>query len=617
MESQVVENKANKIWQDYLDGVKYQRQMRFTEEFPKFVAFKEGDQWARVTENTKNFPRPVFNFTEMFIKAKRAAVVNQPLSLVFSPLEIYGNEELNDMANEGAQAYSSYAKILWENLDQDMLNSEMIDDALTVGTGIVHYYWDDDITGGKEIKFKGELRGETIDALSFFVENPQERNIQKQGWIILQSRKTVDAVRELAKKNKVNEKLIELIGADNDESGTYDTEVNEMKTNSKVTVLIRYYKKNGEIYYSISTKNVMIVDDKPLTPRVEGEENTFKITLYPVEAVSARIRKRCIYGIGEAKDIITINKLYNQLKAMQSLNAIQCGNPVLLVKPNALKQRFSNAGGQIVTDYYQGGGDGIKYMQPPSFSSVFSQISEEIFNMARTTSGVTDISTGEMTGSNIAASAIIAMQNQAKTPIKELQSRFYNSMKAIGDIWCQFFKAYYTITRNMTIEDEEGNTETKEFLGSKYSEIDFRLKIQVGVASDSESLSVNMLDAMRARNDITKEQYVDLMSDRAMPFKSDLKTMWKKQEESDLVKAMQIVQQQQKIIEQLSAQNEQNKATAMQLTQQLKSDIDTIDSLSNEDKQLEREGKRVSIEKERAAMAQQMMGGASDEMQGM
>ena len=617
MESQVVENKANKIWQDYLDGVKYQRQMRFTEEFPKFVAFKEGDQWARVTENTKNFPRPVFNFTEMFIKAKRAAVVNQPLSMVFSPLEIYGNEELNDMANEGAQAYSSYAKILWENLDQDMLNSEMIDDALTVGTGIVHYYWDDDITGGKEIKFKGELRGETIDALSFFVENPQERNIQKQGWIILQSRKTVDAVRELAKKNKVNEKLIELIGADNDESGTYDTEVNEMKTNSKVTVLIRYYKKNGEIYYSISTKNVMIVDDKPLTPRVEGEENTFKITLYPVEAVSARIRKRCIYGIGEAKDIITINKLYNQLKAMQSLNAIQCGNPVLLVKPNALKQRFSNAGGQIVTDYYQGGGDGIKYMQPPSFSSVFSQISEEIFNMARTTSGVTDISTGEMTGSNIAASAIIAMQNQAKTPIKELQSRFYNSMKAIGDIWCQFFKAYYTITRNMTIEDEEGNTETKEFLGSKYSEIDFRLKIQVGVASDSESLSVNMLDAMRARNDITKEQYVDLMSDRAMPFKSDLKTMWKKQEESDLVKAMQIVQQQQKIIEQLSAQNEQNKATAMQLTQQLKSDIDTIDSLSNEDKQLEREGKRVSIEKERAAMAQQMMGGASDEMQGM
>ena len=211
VENEIVENKANKIWQDYLDGVKYQRQMGFTEDFPKFVAFKEGDQWVRATENTKNFPRPVFNFTEMFIKAKRAAVVNQPLSMVFSPLEIYGNEELNEMATEGAQAYSSYAKILWENLDQDLLNSEMVDDALTVGTGIVHYYWDDDITGGKEIKFKGELRGETIDALSFFVENPQERNIQKQGWIILQSRKTVDSVRELARKNKVDKKLIHFI----------------------------------------------------------------------------------------------------------------------------------------------------------------------------------------------------------------------------------------------------------------------------------------------------------------------------------------------------------------------------------------------------------------------
>lgn len=57
--------KASLIWQDYLCGVKFQQAMGFTVDFPKFIDFKEGKQWASATENTKNLPRPVFNITEM------------------------------------------------------------------------------------------------------------------------------------------------------------------------------------------------------------------------------------------------------------------------------------------------------------------------------------------------------------------------------------------------------------------------------------------------------------------------------------------------------------------------------------------------------------------------
>ena len=67
--------------------------MGFSTEFPKIIEFKEGNQWAAVTENTKNFPRPVFNITEMFIRAKLAERTNQYLTLDYKPLEVFEDEE--------------------------------------------------------------------------------------------------------------------------------------------------------------------------------------------------------------------------------------------------------------------------------------------------------------------------------------------------------------------------------------------------------------------------------------------------------------------------------------------------------------------------------------------
>ena len=264
-------------------------------------------------------------------------------------------------------------------------------------------------------------------------------------------------------------------------------------------------------------------------------------------------RKKCIYGLGIAQDVIAINKAINQLKAMQLLNAIQCGNPALITRPNAIRQKITNQGGQIITDYSPDG-NGLRYLQPPNFSTVFSQLGNEMFELARTTTGVTDVSTGETLGANMAASAIIALQNQAKTPIKELQNRYFSAIKEVGDIWLEFFKAYYNTDRNMMVEDEEGNSENRIFNGSQYADIDYKLKVEVSVASDKETLAVSLLDAMRAREDINKEQYVELMPDGAMPFKADIKEIWKKEKQDVLVQAMGQIKQQQMIIDQLESQ---------------------------------------------------------------
>lgn len=578
--------KAKEIWQQYIDGVRYQQSMGFTTDFPKFISFKEGDQWAAVTENTKNLPRPVFNITEMFIRAKRAAITNQGLSLVYSPLEVFDDEQMQERAEQGAKDFTDFAKIMWENLDQEELNNEFVDDSVTVGTGILHYYWNPNKSGGNQLKWQGNMEGEVLDPLNVFFANPHRHKIQEQEWIIIQDRMTVKSVKDMAKQEGIAEELVRLIGADNNESGEYTAETKEVTENDKITVLIKYFKKDGAVYYSKSIANMMLVEERPLTPEVEGM--TYKMGLYPIAIMPCIRRKKCIYGLGIAQDIIAINKAINQLKAMQLLNAIQCGNPALITRPNAIRQKITNQGGQIITDYSPNG-DGIRYMQPPNFSTIFSQLGNEMFELARTTTGVTDVSTGETLGANMAASAIIALQNQAKTPIKELQNRYFSAIKEVGDIWLEFFKAYYNTDRNMIVEDEEGNAENRIFNGSNYADIDYKLKVEVAVATDKETLAVSLLDSMRERQDINKEQYVELMPDGAMPFKADIKEIWKKEKQDVLVQAMGQIKQQQMIIEQLESQQ------------------------GNAQKSNELLGQALGQIKQQ----EEMMGGMGNEMQGM
>ena len=232
---------------------------------------------------------------------------------------------------------------------------------------------------------------------------------------------------------------------------------------------------------------------------------------------------------------------------MQALGVIRTGNPNILVKKNALKQPLTNEPGQQIEDNYEGGGDGIKFMQPPNFSPEFSKLSSEIFEMARTLTGNTDVSTGEVIGANMPASAIIALQNQAKVPIKEFQSRFFSAMKEVGDIWCQFYKTFYSTARNISV-DNDGDIETQTFRGTDYAGTDFKTKVEVTVSADRESLAMSVLENMKAAGDIDKYQYVELAPDSAIPFKAKIKEMWKEEQNQMLVQAMQIIKQQQEML---------------------------------------------------------------------
>ncbi len=509
---------VTKLWQDFQDGVAFQRQMGFVDEFPRYVRFKEGDQWAAPTERTRNLPRPVFNIVEMFIRNKRSSVLNQAISMAFSPLEAEEGEA-KKRAEQNAHDMTDYAKLLWNRLGQDALSAELIDDAATLGTGVLHYYYDDSIrfAGGRPCL--GEIRGESIDPLSIFFANPQLCDVQKQEYLLIASRRKVEETRALAKQLGCSAEQIACIVRDEVDNGNYGTEPVEPGSNDFCTVLTRYYRKDGRVCFDRATKTVEIAREQSLTP-----PGGRPVTLYPVVLMNWKRRKKCIYGIGEAEGLIPNQKAINFNLAMMLLSVQQTAWPKLLSTPGAIRQPVTNEPGEHLIDYSAGGG-GIRYLSPPEFSTTAVGLSNTILELSRSIAGVSDVTTGEIARGSLAASAIIALQNQAKTPIVEIQHRYWEAVRQVGRIWAQLIGAYYTFERPMTVS-ENGERKRRLFCGRCCRETEFDLRVDVGASSEfGEALSQATLDSFLQNGYITVDQYIELAPDNVVSFRERLRQM--------------------------------------------------------------------------------------------
>jgi len=518
---------TTKLWDEYRAGLEYQSSMGFAADFPVFEAFKEGDQWPAATQRTRNLPRPVFNIVDMFIRTKRAAIVNQPITIQYTPSEYAADPGAASLASNGAKDFTDYARQLWESCEQDELNGELVDDAATLGTGVLHYFFDSSVRGRGEHPFTGEIRGETIDPLNIFFGDPQCRNVQRQPYIIIAQRVDAEKVREQAKAEGLAKDQLKLIsGDDRHEHEGYDAARKELSNRKKVTVLTRYYRKNGAVVYDRCTEHVEIIRERSLTP----DGSAYTITRYPVVVLNWYKRKKCIFGIGECQTLIPPQKAVNFLKAMELMSAQQTAWPKTIVKPGAINQPITNEPGEVLTDYCANG-TGIAYLNPPAMSSGASALAQSIFDLMRTVSGVNEVTTGEPIGSNIAASAIIALQSQATKPIEEVQSHYWRAIKQVGAIWEELIKAYYNTERNITTsdisEDDDPANSTRPFLGAAYADVGFRLSIDVGTSSEySEALAMSTLDNFLNRGFIDQFDYVELAPQNVVPFREQLKKRW-------------------------------------------------------------------------------------------
>lgn len=541
------EELAKNIWNDWQQGLEYQKKIKLKDTCEQCVDFLEGRQWAPATERTKNLPRPVINIIEYIVNGKKSNILSSKISTVYKPL-IY-NELEGERATKGASSFTNFATHIKKEIKQEDLDNQAILDGLVKGTYIFHYFWDREKKTGMA-KFDGGLNGQIIDPLSIVFANPKQKDEQKQKWIIIQSRENVKTLKDIALRNGITKTEIELITSDDDTEKNYDAE--EQSGEEYATVLTKYFRKDGEVYYIKSTQNMIIQPETALTPNakdiqleIDEEDKTnedleqvdidkpeqnieFKMTLYPIIVAQYREREKCIYGRGEVEPLIPAQKAINFDYAMMQMATQNLGFPKVLTRPRALQgKQITNTPGEVITDYSPNF-DGIRYLNPPTFSTMPLNIADKLIEITRTVTGATEVANGEVLGKNMSGSAIVALQTQAKVPIEDMQKRFWRVHEKIARVWEQFFKAYYNFNIEYVIEDENGKPRNSMFNGAEYADMEFETTIDVGAGSAySESLSINLLEQALQRGDITFDDYVELYPDTAMPFKAKLKQIRK------------------------------------------------------------------------------------------
>ena len=519
------ENIASTVMSRYKHGLNYQKE--FLGRWTECTDFKEGRQWPAPTERTKNLPRPVVNITAFIIRHKKSNLLSEQIKFVFSPQEVQGEdlafnpEQQMQMqqdlarATEGARMFTQYAQVVWEDIKQDDLLGDSVDDAVTLGTGLIHYYFNSDYTkqGLVTPGEIGRLEGEVIDPVNFFVGNPQLEAIEGQPYIIISSRLDIAEVKKLAKANKVKD--YDLITGDKDtEAEGYDQAKKEMEGQEKATVLTMYYKKEGVIHFV-----------KVCGTRVIQEETATKLTRYPVARMVWERRKKSFFGTGEVEAQIPNQKLINFIYAMTALSIQQTAWPKIINKNDALKQPVTDVPGEILSDKSGVPGDNIYYMRTGEVSNTSQIYVDKLMEVTRNIAGVSEVSAGEAYGKNLNASAIIALQNASKQGLAPNRRKFYQFVEDIGLIYEDFFKNYYNLDRNFISDDEDGEETLQTFNGATYKDIPFRLKIDVGPSSSySETLALSTLDKLFEGGHIDVLDYIDLVPQSVAPFKEQLKT---------------------------------------------------------------------------------------------
>ena len=510
------------VWEDYRRGVEYQERMGLTKQLPMFVDFYEGKQWPAPTKNTKNLPRPVINLVKMICRNKKSAILSAPVKL------IYRTAETSVPVN--VDKFNRFGTYIQREMGQEELDKDAIHDAVRKGAYNYHYFWDAEARG-KPATVGGALRGELIDPLSIFFADPTERDEQKQEWIIIASREHVRSVQEKADEGVD----ISTITADEnqDKYGTKEQEGDKL-----CTVLTRYFRRDGEVWFEKSTRTAIVNAARPLAPDVEAARRSLydetdapnnglpddaskatplkraRAPLYPVVVGSYEPRERCIYGIGEVEGIIPNQKLINFTLGMMALSVQEQAWGKYVVLPRALNgQTITNEPGQVLVDWTETG-NGIKKMSEQNIQTAPIQLVETISSLTRVVTGSSEVMTGETLGASMSGAAIAQLQAQAQQPNEELRDAFHLVKAKQGKVLAQFYKLFYVDAEfsyeEEPVDGERGKVIVDRFNSSEFQDVEFEVVVEATAGTKSSAASdINMLDTLYGKGAIDIKTYIN------------------------------------------------------------------------------------------------------------
>lgn len=491
--------------------------------------FYIGKQWEGVQAN--GLPTPVFNFLKKDVMFVVSSITSDNLKIQATPLAASAGTK--DLA-EPARVLNEEYEAIFERNDIVSLLREFARDAAVRGDGCIYTYWDPDAETGQDAK--GAIVSETVENTRVHFGNPNDRRVQSQPWIIVESREIVRKVKKQARENGSED--WESIAPDDD--NTYLGQ--ERRTDDKVTKLFVMWKdENGEVWGYECTQKAEI--RKPWK---------LGIRRYPIVWLSWDYVADCYHGQAMLTGLIPNQIFVNKLWAMAMISLMTSAYPRIIYDKTRIDRWSNQVGAAIGIN----GGDVnsvARNMDPATISPQVSQFIGEAISTTNSNLGVTAAATGEVRPDN--TSAIIALQRAAATPSEITKQNLYKCVKDLARIYLEFIAEFYgkrlvdmetpeSLTQQLNFAVQAGllppDTELPdeiqlEFDFSVFKDLPMQMKLDVGASSYySEIAAMQTLDNLLMQKQIDIVQYLERMPDGYIPDRRGLI--------SEIKKAMEVAQ---------------------------------------------------------------------------
>ncbi|MBO4468508.1 MAG: hypothetical protein J5766_04335, partial [Clostridia bacterium] len=422
-----------------------------------------------------------------------------------------GNDEINSLS----EALDKYYLVTSKRLQLDTVFSSALKDAFIFGTGIVFTYWDDKVNTGiikNSVPITGDIKAEVLDVRNVCFANPYEKDVEKQPFIIIASKRSTKDIEDTCSQFGGDEFTLNKIRTLGDRSTLLTVLYKQTDENGNETVMCAKFTENAVVRRPYNTM----------------------LRRYPLAVFRWEERKESIYGESEITHIIPNQIAINRMITANVWASITMGMPLMLVNGDTIEGDITNDPGQIIKVFgtNEDVAGSIKYVSPPDITSNFGNSVNQLIENTLTQCGANEVALGDGKAENMGALNI--MRNAATMPLNLIKNNFRHFAEEIALIWADFWITQYG-SRKIKICDETGIW-YMPFFADRYKDLSLSCFAEVVPTPEfTAKESVALLTQLLEKKIITKKEFFDRLPDGLIPDRDtiDLSSDEPKGEEND------------------------------------------------------------------------------------
>lgn len=469
-----------------------------------------GKQWEGV--NANGLPTPVFNFLKRCVLFSVASITTENIKMQASPMgNAAGREDaqrISDVVNRDFEQLFEMNKI--SGIIREYMRNAAVD-----GDGCTYTYWDPELDTGLENR--GGIVTEIIENTRVGFGNESERRVQKQPYILIESREMTDALRARAREAGCAQWEDIRPDAENHQIDSYK------QADNRTTVILRMWKnpETGTVWACEVAGNVMV--------RAPWD---MALKRYPITWINWDYVQSSYHGMSMITGLLPNQDFINKAYAMSMVSLMTTAFPKIVYDKTRVPKWDNGVGKAIGVN----GGDVTnvaKIIDPAQISPQIAQFISMATEQTQTFLGATPAALGNTRPDN--TSAIIALQRASAIPSDITKQNMFQSIEELGRIYLDFMAANYgrrTVQAPLPEVDaqvllyagiEPGSMQTVEFDYAVLQDLPMRIKLDVGASSYwSETASMQTLDNLLVQKQITLVEYLERVPEGYIPKKQEL-----------------------------------------------------------------------------------------------